>query len=178
MEPLSPDDNYEQFVELFTRNEAALRAFVRGMVPSWHDAEEVVQDVALVAWRKFDEFEIGTSFINWVCTIARFKSLSHLRKTSRDRLSFQSELIEMMADEGAEEMEVRKYELAALEQCLKKLSTKQRDLVNLAYTPGISIKDEAERVGIKPGTFYMRLNRIRAVLHDCINRVISKGEPA
>ncbi|MDF1816636.1 MAG: sigma-70 family RNA polymerase sigma factor [Verrucomicrobiales bacterium] len=178
MDEFSPDEKYEQFVELFTRNEASLRAFVRGMVPSWHDAEEVVQEVALVAWRKFDEFEIGTSFINWVCTIARFKSLAHLRKTSRDRLSFQSDLIEIMAEEGIEEVELRKREHDALEKCLTRLPAKQRDLVNLAYTPGISIKSEAERVGIKPGTFYMRLNRIRAVLHDCINREISREEPA
>ena len=42
-------------MELFARHEGDLRAFARSLMPSWHDADEVVQQVALVAWRKFDQ---------------------------------------------------------------------------------------------------------------------------
>lgn len=179
MDDDATQDNYEQFVELFTRNEQALRTFTRTLVPGWHDADEIVQEVALVAWRKFDDFEIGTSFIKWVCMIARFKALSYRRKMARDKLSFNTELIEIMAEEATEECDQRQSEYEALEKCLSKLSDKQRRLVTIAYTPGIKVKEEAERAGVRPGTFYMRLNRIRASLFECINETISEeGETA
>lgn len=174
MEDTPSPDHYEQFVELFTRNEQALRTFVRTLVPSWHDADEIVQEVALVAWRKFDEFEMGTSFIRWVCVIARFKAMGMRRKMARDRLTFNTDLMELMAEEGLEESDQRQREYEALERCLKKLPEKQRGLVTLAYTPGIKVKEEAERVGIKAGTLYMRLNRIRAVLFDCIGKSLAQ----
>ena len=61
----SPGDRYEVFVRLLVENESRVRSFLRGLLPTWQDVEEVTQEASLVAWRKFDEFEIGTSF-GWV----------------------------------------------------------------------------------------------------------------
>ena len=166
------NDDYERYTELFTRNEPQLRAFARSLVPSWHDADEVVQEVALVAWRKFGEFEDEgeNAFFKWTCVIARFKAMHLRRSYARDRLAFGENLIELMADEGAEEDGKRQREYSALEACLANLPEKQRRLVTLAYTPGVSVKEEALKNGLKPNTVYMRLNRIRGVLHTCIRR--------
>ncbi len=163
-------DRYELFVELFTQNEQSLRTFVRSLVPSWHDTDEVVQEAALVAWQKFDQFEVGTSFLKWACVIARFKALSYRRKFAREKLSFNQELMEVMADEAAEELGKRRHEYDALEQCLKKLPARHKKWVTLAHTPGVSSLEMAREMGIKPGTFYMRLNRIRATLLSCISK--------
>jgi RNA polymerase sigma-70 factor (ECF subfamily) len=174
----SATDDYERFTELFTRNEMALRAFARSLVPTWFDADEVVQEVALVAWRKFGEFEAddNTSFIKWVCVIARFKALHNRRSYARDRLAFCDDLIELMADEGVEENHQRQREYQALEACMKGLPAKQRRLITLAYTPGISVKEEAQRSGLRPNTVYMRLNRIRGTLFSCIQqRMATEG---
>jgi RNA polymerase sigma-70 factor, ECF subfamily len=174
MPPPLSSDPYEAFVELFTAHEQSLRTFVRSLVPSWHDADEIVQEVALVAWQKFAEFERGSSFIKWVCVIARFKTLAHRRKFARSQLAFNSALVEVMADEAARETDQRQQEYAALENCLRKLPEQQRRWVTLSHTPGISAAEMAEQLGLKPGTFYMRLNRIRSTLLDCINRTIQQ----
>ncbi|MBK1875963.1 sigma-70 family RNA polymerase sigma factor [Pelagicoccus mobilis] len=170
-----PIDDYELYVKLFTQHESQLRNFARGLVPTWHDADEIVQEVALTAWKKFDQFEVGTSFIKWVCVIARFKALSYRRKMARDRLSFGENLIELMADESIDELDQRQNEYEALELCLKNLPERQRIWVKLAYTPGITTAEVAERAGVKAGTFYMRLNRIRKALLQCITARL-KGE--
>lgn len=162
-------DRYEAFVENFARFEGDLRTFVRSLLPTWHDADEVVQQVALVAWRKFDQFDLSTSFIKWACVIARFEVMKYRRTMARDRLVFREDLIARLADEAVEECEDRKREHVALEGCLKKLPEEQREFVTLAYTPGISTKELAEKAGAKPGTFYMRLNRIRQTLLQCVN---------
>lgn len=171
------NDNYEHFVELFTKNEQSLRTFVRSLVPSWHDTDEIVQEVALVAWQKFDQFERGTSFIKWACVIGRFKALAHRRKFARGQIAFKQALIEVMADEAERETDQRQREYEALENCLSKLPEKQRRWVTLAHTPGISSNELAEEIGVKPGTFYMRLNRIRKTLLTCINKNLSQPGP-
>ena len=169
MKGIESEDRYGLFVSLFTRHEAELRGFARSLVPTWHDADEILQEVALVAWQKFDQFEEGTSFLKWACVIARFKALAYRRKFARERLAFSEALMELMADEAVNETVQRKREYEALELCLKKLPEKQRRWVTLAHTPGIAAKDLAEEIGMKPGSFYMRLNRIRNGLLQCIN---------
>jgi len=170
MSKSEPKDNYELYVELFTQNEQALRTFVRGLVYSWHDTDEIVQEVALVAWQKFDQFEVGTSFLKWACVIARFKALAFRRKFAREKISFNNALLEVMADEAIEETDQRRHEYEALEHCLNKLPEKQKRWVTLAHTPGVSSLEMAKELGIKPGAFYMRLNRIRNALLGCINK--------
>ncbi|MBL6766066.1 MAG: sigma-70 family RNA polymerase sigma factor [Verrucomicrobiae bacterium] len=171
----SGSQQYEAFVECFARHEADLRTFVRSLLPTWHDADEVLQQVALVAWRKFDQFDQSTNFIKWACVIARFEALAYRRKMARDRLVFSEELMAQLAEEAAEETEDRRAENAALEACLKKLPADLREFVTLAYTPGTSTKELAERAGVKPGSFYMRLNRIRKTLLDCVENSIAQG---
>ena len=170
-------DNYERFVEVFVRNENDLRCFVRSLMSTWHDADEVVQLVALVAWRKFDQFDQSTQFIKWVCVIARFESLSYRRKMARDRLVFSEDLMALMADEAIEETEDRRQENQALEGCLEKLPSNQRELITLAYTPGFTTKELTEKAGVKPGAFYMRLNRIRQTLLSCIQSSMEGTTP-
>ncbi|MEM1294962.1 MAG: sigma-70 family RNA polymerase sigma factor, partial [Verrucomicrobiota bacterium] len=116
----------------------------------------------------------GTSFLKWVCVIARFKTLSFRRKMARERVAFNTELMELMAEEALDESEQRSQEYQALEGCLAKLPEKQRRWVTLAYTQGASARDEAERLGVKEGTFYMRLNRIRGVLLNCIQETLEE----
>ncbi|MEM9158160.1 MAG: sigma-70 family RNA polymerase sigma factor [Verrucomicrobiota bacterium] len=169
-----PSDNYERFVELFTQNEQSLRTFVRGLVPTWHDTDEVVQETALTAWQKFDDFKEGTSFLKWTCVIARFKALTRRRKFAREKIAFNEALMQVMADESVRETDQRKREYEALESCLNKLPEKQKHWVTAAHTPGMSSLEIAEEIGIKPGAFYTRLNRIRASLLKCINRSLKE----
>ena len=166
------DEKYERFVGLLTANDRALRAFVRTLGPRWHDADEIAQEVALVAWRKFGEFEPGTSFLKWICVIARFKTMSFLRDAARDRLAFRPELLELMAEEALNECDLRSREHEALEQCLAKLPETQRRWITLAYTRGTSSREEATRLGLNEGAFYMRLNRIRRVLLECVRATL------
>ena len=49
---------HERFLTLFTVNKPAIRAFVRRLVPTRQDAADIMQDVALVLWRKL---------MNWLC---------------------------------------------------------------------------------------------------------------
>ena len=168
-----PEDRYEEFVRLFARDERSLRVFIRSLLPTWADADEVVQEVALVAWRKFATFQSGTSFLSWLRVIARFKVLNYRRTLARNRLVFSADLIALLADEAEPEQELRQREQDALESCVRKLHEAEQQLVAVAYAAGTTVKDEALRLGVKPGTLYMRLNRIRQQLLKCIQQTLA-----
>ena len=178
-DPAADDQRYETFVARFAHHEPDLRRFVRSLLPTWTDADEVVQQTAIVAWRKFDQYDPDTNFMKWACVIARFEALAYRRKMARDRLVFREEIMEMMADEGAEELDSRRVEHEALEACLAAMPEKQRRFVTLAYTPGVKVKELAEEAGSSAAAFYMRLKRLRRQLQVCVeSKMEEEGEPA
>jgi RNA polymerase sigma-70 factor (ECF subfamily) len=174
MSPEKENESYEQFVALFTRNEPALRAFTRSLVPTWEDAVEVMQNTSLVLWRKFDTFDQHTEFLKWAFVVARFEVLKYRRTIARDRHVFDEELVNQLAVEAAEESDSLEAERRALQTCLAKLSEQQRELVKAAYEPGTKIKDLARRIGKSATALYKTLNRTRQQLLACIEKTMAR----
>ncbi|MEM9282824.1 MAG: sigma-70 family RNA polymerase sigma factor [Verrucomicrobiota bacterium] len=171
------DERYEVFVQRFAHHEPDLRRFIRSLLPTWTDADEVLQQTAIVIWRKFDQYDPDTNFMKWACVIARFEALAYRRKMARDRHVFREDVMELMAAEGIEEFEHRQTEHDALEICLRDLPEKQRQFVTLAYTPGVKVKELAAEAGSTAAAFYMRLKRIRRQLMECVESKTQQTKP-
>jgi len=45
----------------------------------WNATEEISQAVAVIMWRKWDKFEVGSDFMKWARGIARFEVLKYRR---------------------------------------------------------------------------------------------------
>src|SRR5205809_484611 len=100
---MTPDEReqHQRFLRAFTANEPAIRAYVRRLVPARADADDVMQEAAIVLWEKFAEFRDGADFRAWAFGVARFKVLSWLRDKGRDRLVLSEETVELLANETA-----------------------------------------------------------------------------
>ena len=167
------DDAYERFTGLLTRHHAALMGFILSLRPNWADAEDLLQQASVVMWRKFSEFEPGTSFIAWGCQISRFLVLNHLRKNARDPHVFSEELLDVMSREAAEDVERLQTQRAALTRCMEKLDAPGRRLISRCYEAGLTVKEVADRLGSTPNSVYKSLNRLREALLACV-----RGETA
>jgi len=172
-----PTPAYEEFVRLFVAHEGRLRAFVRALLPTWADVDEVMQETSLVAWRKFARFERGTNFLAWVATIARFEALDHLRRRGREQLIFSDDVADLMAAEAAQEADTLEHQRRALDHCLAKLGEAQRELLLLSYQPGARLHEVAARTGRTVQGHYKAVQRLRARLLDCIEGEL-KRDPA
>ena len=73
------DQSYEEFVRIFTRHEPRLRAFVRSLLPTWDDVDEVMQETSLVLWRKWNDFDPESDFKS----VDRLNYISHFDYRSR-----------------------------------------------------------------------------------------------
>jgi RNA polymerase sigma-70 factor, ECF subfamily len=164
---------YEQFIRLFTQSEAPLRSFVRSLIPSGEHADEIMQETCVALWRKFADFDVGTSFLAWSCTVARFEVLNYRRRLARDRHVFNIDLLELLADEAVGEMDQRLRELRALETCIERLAPRRRELVRACYAPGATINVVAERLGRSATGLYKALSRIRLDLLTCIEATVA-----
>ncbi len=172
------DHHHDQFLRLFAEHDQALRTFVRSLLPSMGDVSEVMQEVAVVLWQKFAEYDSTRDFRKWAFGVARFEALGFLRDKARDRHVFSDELVGKIADEAAAAMPRHEAQREALETCLQKLPETQRALVLAAYSKGARMDELAAQRGQTAMSLYKLLHRIRQALLECVRRTIAKEELA
>lgn len=175
MSPPSEHERHVQFLRHYAESEVALHTFVRSLVPTRQMASEVMQDVILVLWEKFDA---AADFQGWAFGVAKNVALRHLRRQSRDRHVFDDDLVNQLADDAVALVPVHDGHREALERCLDKLPAAQRELVLTAYTKGTRMDELATRRGQTPMALYKLLHRIRQALLECVERTLAKEEHA
>lgn len=165
---IEPATDHEKFMQLLAKHEPVVRAYVRAGVQSAQDVAEVMQDVSIVAWRKFDQLDEPEGFGKWMTVIARYEIMKFRQTKARDRLVLDDDIMDKIMAEGVEETAGREAWVDAMEGCLAQLPAEQRSLLLAAYEPGASIKRLAEKTKRTPNALYQTLHRLRAQLANCI----------
>ena len=159
---------HESFLRLWTHHEPELRAFVRSCCPRAQEVDEVMQEVSIVAWRKFAKLDDHTAFGAWACMIARYELLMARRRYARDRLVLSEDIVELLAEEGAEEFSIRQQQLKVLDHCMSGLPKGRRELALTAYSGNTTIRALAAQMNRTEGSLYQLLARIRKQLYLCM----------
>lgn len=175
---MSPDEasHHRAFLRQFTANEAAIRAFVRRLVPARADADDIMQEVSVVLWEKFGSFRGDGHFRAWAFGVARFEVLAWLRDKGRDRLVLSEKIVDLFGAEAEAHEPRLERQREALEQCLGEFAPEQRDLLMRAYQPGARIATLARESGRSEPGFYQWLYRVRKLLFDCVRSRLGKEE--
>ena len=176
--PSDSSDPHELLVANLTRYHDQLLAYIYTLVPNWQDAQDVLQKTSLVLWRKFDQFDPGTSFMSWATRVAFYEARNFLRMAGRDRHCFNDELLEKLAHERAEDVRQVQPRVAALRGCLDKLSADDRELLGRIYDDRDAVGEIAEETGRAAQTIYNRLYKLRQQLLACIERNLNRAEEA
>lgn len=170
--PPSDPQRYELFVKHLLEHEPSVRAFLRGLLPTWQDVEEVTQEASLVAWRKFSDFEEGTSFGGWFLTIARYEAMSYRRRLARTPLVFSDDVWGLLAAEATTDNDGRARR-EHLEECLKKLDAASHELLMKVYSAGVVMRELAKQMGKSEQAFYKTVQRLRSTLLKCVSRAMT-----
>ena len=168
------NERHEKFLRSFTANEQAIRAYVRRLVPTRADADDVMQEVSVVLWNKFEIFRADGDFRVWAFGVARFAALAWRRDKARDRLVLDEDVVAKLASETAEIEPHLSRQREALEKCMENVQPKQRELLMRAYQSDTRIQDLANSSGRSIPGFYQWLHRVRKMLLNCIRRRISQ----
>jgi RNA polymerase sigma-70 factor (ECF subfamily) len=164
----------ERFVRLFAANEPAIRAFVRRLIPTREDTNDVMQEVAVAIWRKFKPQYGNEDFRRWAFGVARFEVLAWRRDKARDRHILDEDVLNLLADDALVCENSLDSKRDAMTNCLDKLAAPQRELLLAAYEEHQSIQAVAKRSGRSVQGFYQWLYRVRTALLDCVRRAIGE----
>ncbi len=145
-----------KFVELLTQNYCRINSFIFCLVPNEADSEDLMQETTALMWEKFDQYKSGTNFVAWALTIAKYKILSYQRDKKRNRIQFDDQVAEMI--EAASKAKLTHDNtvdrVTALKKCIQKLPKKERKIIQLKYSNGLSNKTLADNEGISVPTIY------------------------
>jgi RNA polymerase sigma-70 factor (ECF subfamily) len=164
----------EMFLALHLQNHNRLAAFVHTLVPVWQDAEEIIQDTLMVLWRKFNEFEPSTSFFAWAARVAQYEVLNYRRKNRHRELYFDDDVLSALASTAFEQMDDMELQRAALENCIKKLPERDRELLKLRYREGGNIQIAADAMRRTTGHVQRLLRQVRGGLLRCVHARMSE----
>ena len=140
------------------------------------DAEDLLQETYLRAYKYYDKFQEGTNFKAWLFKILKNTFINRYRKRQRQPLrnsfdeiegSFESRLLEspLTARGATPEEELMLDALDQdVQQALEALPEDYRTAVELADLQGLSYREIADQLGIPLGTVMSRLYRGRRKL--------------
>lgn len=171
----SETEQRKRLMELMTRHQRQVFAYIYAQVPSRWDAEDLLQDTCRVICEKFDDFEEGTDFVAWACQIAYWRIRYSRQKFARCKVVFNQEVLDAVAQTAATMMEELDERHRALEHCLQKLHPRDRELVLTRYEPGSGVQEAARRSGRSLQAAYKALNRLRKLLFDCVSNQLASG---
>ena len=86
------------------------------------------------------------------------------------------DIVELITDEGAQELPLRQRQLRALDQCINKLPPERRKLALAAYAKGTTIRELASQLKRTEGSLYQLLSRIRKELYHCMQSTLPGTE--
>lgn len=164
------DRTSDDFVRLLTASQPGLYACILSLLPDRTAAQDLLQETNVTLWHKADDFEPGTNFMAWAARIARYHVLNYRRKSKRDRLVFDEQLIGELCSRQEDRVEdITRYS-ARLQECLEKLPADHRELLSKRYSPGGSVQELAASRGQSAGAVSQLLYRIRESLLNCLSQ--------
>jgi RNA polymerase sigma-70 factor (ECF subfamily) len=165
------------------------------MTRNSEDAEDLVQETYLKAYRYYDKFEEGTNFKAWLFKIMKNTFINNYRKRQQTPAlsdfadieeSFESQVSEDVARpiKNPEEEFLENVLDEDVQRALDKLPPDYRMVVILADLEGFSYKEIAEILEVPVGTVMSRLYRGRRLLEAAMlefareHGYLREGEPA
>jgi RNA polymerase sigma-70 factor (ECF subfamily) len=170
------EDRRAEFALLLRSHQTQLFGYIYSLVRNFDDADDLFQQMSLVLWDKFDQFDSSRSFVNWACGVARFEVLNFVRARGRNRLYFSDEL-SLVLVEAQESLEHERLEerREALSGCMQRLRQKDRELVEAFYARPACIHDVARSSGRSTQSLHNSLRRIRRALFECVQHRLAQG---
>ena len=174
MDPKTPAS--QEFVQELTQSQSRLYAFILSLMGNADQASEVLQETNLILWKKADQFQLGTNFIAWAFKVARFQVMAYRQRMGRERLVFNDQILEGVAEEFESRSDLFEDKQRALVQCLEKLQPKQRQLITDRYEGRMPVNQIAKRMTQSANAIAVAIYRVRVNLMKCIESSIAREQ--
>jgi RNA polymerase sigma-70 factor (ECF subfamily) len=138
-----------------------MRAFARSLTRSADQADDLVQEAVVKAWKSWRQFAPDSNFKAWMFTILRNAYLSELRKR---KYEVQDADGEMSAQLGVKAEQPGHMDLLDFQNAFANLLPEHKEALILIGAEGFSYEEAALMCGCAVGTMKSRVNRARTKL--------------
>jgi RNA polymerase sigma-70 factor (ECF subfamily) len=165
-----PLNKIEEFIALLAQHDRGLTLYVVSLCPNVTESDDILQEVKLILWQKFDHFEKGTSFIAWARKIAFFKILSYRKQKSKNKILNDDSLLLEISDDQENRQQLWHKRGQALDSCVQKMTEEQQHVLQMRYKEQLDVESMAERLGRTQQAIYRQLSRLREQLLNCVKK--------
>ena len=146
------------FAELFSYFAPRLKSYLMGLGCESGQAEEIMQEVMLVVWRKAGQYDSAQASVStWIFRIARNRRIDAARKAKRPELSAEDPMLQPPDIEQPHDLLDRAQIDASVRQELLELPEEQIAMLKAAFYEGLSHTEIAERYDLPLGTVKSRI---------------------
>ncbi|MEM9283053.1 MAG: sigma-70 family RNA polymerase sigma factor [Verrucomicrobiota bacterium] len=167
----------EAFARHFIASERRVFGLIFALVPNRSAAQDILQETGVRLWQKFDEFEEGTDFCAWALQVTRFVVLEWQRSQRKVPLPLDDAELHALADSYQDTAEPLSAIRAHLDECLAKLSDRQKSLVCTLYNEGRSVVEVASQWKLSRRAIHKLLKKTKEQLLACIERQAARDLP-
>jgi RNA polymerase sigma-70 factor (ECF subfamily) len=162
----------------YRRHRVAVYRFVLRFLRDEAAAEDIANDVFIDVYRQAGRFEGRSKPSTWLLGMARFKALS-ARRRQRDTVDADEALESFEDDADTPEVAVQKQDKArALRMCIDRLTPEHREVIDLTFYHGKSIREISEIAGIPENTVKTRAFHARKQLSLLMEKMgLDRGWP-
>lgn len=163
----------DEFRHLMRRHGGTLLAFIEGIAHSREEAEDILQEAFVCAYRSLHQYNSQTaSFATWLHHIAYHQALRQRKKRRLPAFSWdEDERLLATAterDTNEEAIEATEERMKLLDYAISHLADYDRTLLQLYYEKDLPLKDIAYILDSEAGILASRLRRIRDKLRKTL----------
>jgi RNA polymerase sigma-70 factor (ECF subfamily) len=154
---------------LYDRTAAKLYGICRRVTGDETEAQDVLQEVFLLVWRKAARFDPAkASAITWLATLARNKAVDRIR--ARRQASAPLDEADEIASDAPSQFDVIESaeDAGRLTHCLEELDERARSMIRTAFFEGATYPELAEREGVPLATMKSWIRRGLIRLRGCL----------
>lgn len=164
----------QQLVKTLLAEQGRVIAYVQSIVRDPDLADDIFQDVCVLAVEKRAQIQDETHLQKWLLTAARMEALSALRRRKRESLLLDEQVLDAI-DASWREQDVLDLTARsdALRRCLSSLSDGHQALVAKRFVNGYDYPRLAAECHRSVSSLYVTFSRIYAFLAKCISDPMS-----
>jgi len=159
------EGEWRNFAVLVDKYESKVYSYVFYLMGNQEDAEEIVQDTFVKAYRSLHQFRGEASFSTWLIRIAHFGCLTRFRLKVPKKVDLQ-EVNMYEGEDKSERILDQKDRKVILTKALERLKPDERSVVTLFYYNDYSLKEITE-------VTEMTLSNVKILLHRSRKKLLS-----